>query len=52
MSPSTPSCIGNMFATQTAPISVTTTFVGEHFIIVDGENAGLSGNYTLTVTVN
>jgi hypothetical protein len=51
-SPSTPSCIGNVFATQTAPISVTTTFAGEHFIIVDGENAGLSGTYTLSVTVN
>ena len=50
--PNTPSCIGNMFATPTAPISVTTTSAGPQFIIVDGENAGLSGNYTLTVTVN
>jgi hypothetical protein len=52
VSPNTQGCVGNMFATQTAPISVTTTFAGEHYIIVDGENAGLSGTYTLTVTVN
>jgi hypothetical protein len=31
---------------------VTTTFAGLHYVIVDGENAGLSGTYTLTVTVN
>jgi len=51
VAPATPSCVGNMFAAPTAPISVTTTFAGQHFIIVDGENAGLSGSYTLTVTV-
>jgi len=50
-SPSSPACLGNMFATATAPISVTTTMAGQHFVIVDGENAGLSGSYTLTVTV-
>jgi len=52
VTPNTGACIGNVFATPTAPISVTTMFAGLHYIIVDGENAGLSGTYTLTVTVN
>jgi len=50
--PNSPACVGNMFATPTASISVIAAMTGQHYIIVDGENAGLSGNYTLTVTVN
>jgi len=49
--PATPACIGNVFATATAPISVVAPTAGQYFIILDGENAGLSGSYTLTVSV-
>jgi hypothetical protein len=49
--PATPTCEGDMLASPGTAITVTTTFAGEHFIVVDGANAGLSGTYTLTVSV-
>jgi hypothetical protein len=49
-SPATPSCIGNMFASAGNPIAVTTTFAGQHFIVVDHETPATTGAYTLTVT--
>lgn len=49
--PATPTCLTNMAAAVGDPISVTTTFAGQHFIVVDNPNPALSGTYTLTVTV-
>lgn len=50
--PATPTCLTNMAASAGDPISVTTTFAGQHFIVVDNPNPALSGDFTLTVTVN
>ncbi len=50
--PAIPTCLGNSFASPGNPISVTTTFVGPHFIVVDHETAGLGAAYSLMVTVN
>ncbi|MBL0216604.1 MAG: hypothetical protein IPQ07_22320 [Myxococcales bacterium] len=50
VSPATPVCLGNTFASPGNPISITTTFAGQHFIVVDHENAATTGAYTLTVT--
>ena len=52
VAPATPMCIGNVMAAMNTPVNVTTTFAGQHFIIVDGPNAGMSGDYTLTVAAN
>lgn len=50
--PATPTCLSNMAAASGDPISVTTSFAGQHFIVVDGINPAQSGTYSLTVTVN
>ncbi|CAN5904493.1 hypothetical protein BH11MYX3_BH11MYX3_26630 [soil metagenome] len=50
VSPATPVCIGNMYASPGNPISITTTFTGQYFIVVDHDNAATAGAYTLTVT--
>jgi hypothetical protein len=52
VSPATPACIGTMAATPGNPINVTTSFAGEHFIVVDSANAAANGTYTLTLDVN
>jgi hypothetical protein len=46
-----PACLGNMFATQGSPISVTPA-AGESFVIVDDENPAFASEYTLTLGVN
>jgi hypothetical protein len=51
-SPATPTCLTNMAATPGNPISVTASFAGAHFVIVDAQNAAASGTYTLSLTVN
>lgn len=48
--PATPTCLGNALATPGNPISITTTFAGQHYIVVDHESPATSGAYTLTVT--
>jgi hypothetical protein len=50
LTPSTPICLGNSFASAGNPISVTTTFAGGHYVVVDHESPSTSGTYTLTVT--
>ncbi len=50
VTPTTPVCLGNSFATAGNPISVTAGFAGPHYIIVDHESPATSGVYTLTVT--
>ncbi|NVB80482.1 MAG: hypothetical protein HOV81_18965 [Kofleriaceae bacterium] len=52
VSPATPTCLTNTAATPGNPISVTTSFAGDHYIIVDAQNAAASGDYTLTLGVN
>ncbi len=52
VSPATPTCLTNTAATPGNPINVTTTFAGQHFVIVDATNAAASGDYTLTLGVN
>lgn len=52
VSPATPACLTNSFASAGNPITVTTSFAGQHFVVVDGPNPAQSGDYTLTVTVN
>jgi hypothetical protein len=49
--PATPACIGSNAATPGNPINVTTSFAGEHYIVVDSANAGANGAYTLTLDV-
>jgi hypothetical protein len=49
-SPATPTCLGNAFARPGNPISITTAFAGEHFVVVDHDNAATTAAYTLTVT--
>ena len=48
--PATPACLGNAFATPGNPISITATFAGPHFIVVDHESPATTAAYTLTVT--
>jgi hypothetical protein len=50
-SPATPSCEGNALAVPGTPIVVTPTTAGQQFVVVDSEEAGSSGTYTLTVTI-
>ena len=52
IAPATPMCIGNTMAAVGSPVNITTTLAGQHFIVVDGPNAGMNGDYTLTVVVN
>ena len=47
-----PSCTGNTYATQTTPATITIPATTTYFIVVDGQNAGLNGGYTLTATLN
>ncbi|MEP6866255.1 MAG: hypothetical protein ABJE66_36890 [Deltaproteobacteria bacterium] len=50
--PGFPTCISNVFASDTTPATITLGSTGDFFIVVDGINAGLSGAYSLTVTLN
>jgi hypothetical protein len=50
--PATPACEGNALAVLGTPIIVTPTASGSQFVVVDGENAGMSGTYTLSVTID
>jgi hypothetical protein len=50
--PSFPTCVSNVFATDTAPATITFTENTDYFIVVDGINPLPSGAYTLTVTLN
>jgi hypothetical protein len=52
IAPATPSCLGGTAATPGNPINVTTSFAGQHFIVVDSASAAASGAYTLTLNVN
>jgi len=47
-----PACIGTTYATDTTPVTITIPATSDYFIIVDGINAGLSGAYTLTISLN
>ncbi|MBX3158936.1 MAG: hypothetical protein KF773_23420 [Deltaproteobacteria bacterium] len=47
----TPTCVGNAFATASAPLTISPG-AGSTFIVVDDENPLGAGPYTLTVTVN
>lgn len=47
--PATPACVGNMLARPANPIALTNLTAGDHFVIVDSENAALEASYTLTV---
>jgi hypothetical protein len=51
-SPATPTCLGTTAATQGNPINITTSFAGQHFIVVDSAAAAANGAYTLTLDVN
>ena len=42
-----PSCTGNVYATDTTPVTITIPATTDYFIIVDGGNAALSGAYSL-----
>lgn len=48
--PATPRCAGDLLAANSAPTTVTATFVGPHYIVVDSVIPTQSGHYTLTVT--
>jgi hypothetical protein len=48
VTPGTPLCEGNKFASSGMPITLTLT-VGPHYIVVDSPNPAQSGSYTLTV---
>jgi hypothetical protein len=50
VAPGTPACIGNAAATAGNPLAFTAAFTGAHYLVVDGVNPALSGDYTLTVT--
>jgi hypothetical protein len=47
-----PSCIGNVYATDTAPVTVALPATTDYFILVDGGNAALSGAYSLTIALH
>lgn len=50
VSPATPVCLGNAFASPGNPISFTAAFTGQHYLIVDHDNAATTAAYVLTVT--
>jgi hypothetical protein len=50
--PATPSCEGNAPAMPGTPIVVTPTAAGSQFVVVDGENAEMTGTYTLSVSID
>jgi hypothetical protein len=52
VSPATPACIDNTYATSTTPIAITIPATTDYFIIVDGGNAALSGAYSLTIAIH
>jgi hypothetical protein len=47
-----PSCTGNVYATDTAPVTVAIPATTDYFIVVDGGNAALSGAYSLTIALH
>ncbi|HEY0252816.1 MAG TPA: hypothetical protein VGC41_14875 [Kofleriaceae bacterium] len=49
--PATPACTGNAYATDTTPVTITIPATTDYFIVVDGNNAGLSGAYSLTIAI-
>jgi hypothetical protein len=50
VSPSTPVCLGNAFASEGNPISVPISVAGYYWIVVDHETPATTGPYVLTVT--
>ena len=48
----TPACIGNVYATDTTPITISIPATTDYFIVVDGGNAALSGAYSLTIALH
>jgi hypothetical protein len=52
VTPATPACIGDTYATAGSPVDVTAATAGTYFVIVDGTAAALSGAYTLTLAVH
>lgn len=50
--PGFPSCLDNVFATDTAPATVTFQATTDYFIVVDGINPAQHGAYTLTISLN
>ena len=50
--PGFPTCVSNVFATDTTPATITFGADGDYFIIVDGINAALSGAYSLTIALH
>jgi len=47
-----PSCTGNVYATDTTPVTITIPATTDYFILVDGGNAALSGDYSLTIALH
>jgi hypothetical protein len=47
-----PSCTGNVYATDTTPVTITIPATTDYFILVDGGNAALSGAYSLTIALH
>lgn len=47
-----PPCTGNVYATDTAAVTIAIPATTDYFIVVDSGAAALSGAYTLTVTLN
>jgi len=50
--PGFPTCVSNVFATDTTPATITFGANGDYFIVVDGINAALSGAYNLTIAIH
>jgi hypothetical protein len=50
-SPATQACLGSVVATAGNPATVAAASVGQYFVVVDTLSAGVSGPYTLTVTI-
>jgi len=50
--PGFPSCVGNTFATDTTPVTISFPATTDYFIVVDGINPVQSGAYTLTIALN
>ena len=47
-----PACVGNVYATDTTPITIPIPATTDYFIIVDGGNAALSGAYSVTIALH
>ncbi len=54
VAPATPTCVGNGYATDTTPFTITLPATTDYYIIVDGGNPSptASGAYSLTIAVN